>query len=417
MKSSTGRWVSGENFFDREIDLKILKQHAHDRNHILLTGQRRMGKTSIMQELGRQLQDDGWTFLFCDVEGAKCPEDVIAEIAHSARVVQSPLKRFTGGMGRQIVSKIEELDVYNFRIKIRAEIDAGNWKHHGKNLLQDCAKNEEPVLLVIDELPIFLKRMLDHDQGPKRVDEFLSWLRGEFQQLGQGGPVLIVSGSIGLEPLVLRLGIPDRINYLYPYRLGPWNRDTCIRCFERLANSSGVSIENGVAEAVYKALGIGIPHHIQSFFRRLNDFAIRHQLDQVMVEHVKIVYRTELLGPAGRIDLGHYRSRLKDALTEESYTIAEIILAEAAIQGMFTSEARAIIEVEYGRIVKNAQERIAEVLDVLRHDGYLVLKDDEYCFSFRLLKDWWAASFEGNYIPLSERQNWDKFRHLNNESN
>ncbi len=296
-----------------------------------------------------------------------------------------------------------------FRIKIRAEIDAGNWKRHGKNLLQACARNRKPVLLVIDELPIFLKRMLDHDQDPRRVDEFLSWLRGAFQRLSQDGPVLIVSGSIGLEPFVRRLKIPDRINYLYSYRLKPWNRSTCIRCFERLAYSSGVSIENGVAEAVYEALGIGIPHHIQSFFRRLNDFAIRHQLDQVTVEHVNLVYRTELLGPAGRIDLGHYRSRLKDALTEESYAIAETILAETAIQGVFTSEARTILEVEYGRIVKNAQEHIAEVLDVLIHDGYLVLKDDEYRFSFRLLKDWWAASFKENYIPLSKRQNWDKF--------
>ncbi len=369
-----------------------------------------MGKTSLMQELGRQLQDDGWTFLFCDVEGAKCPEDVIAEMAYSAHTVQSLIRRFIGGMDRRVRRRIEEFSVGTFRIKIRAEIDAGNWKRHGKNLLQACARNRKPVLLVIDELPIFLKRMLDRDQDPRRVDEFLSWLRGAFQQLSQDGPVLIVSGSIGLEPFVSRLKIPDRINYLYSYRLKPWNRSTCIRCFERLANSSGVSIENGVAEAVYGALGIGIPHHIQSFFRRLNDFAIRHQLDQVTVEHVNLVYRTELLGPAGRIDLGHYRSRLKDALTEESYAIAETILAEAAIQGVFTSEARTILEVEYGRILKNAQEHIAEVLDVLIHDGYLVLKDDKYRFYFRLLKDWWAASFKENYIPLSERQNWDKFR-------
>ena len=83
------------------------------------------------------------------------------------------------------------------------------------------------------------------------------------------------------------------------------------------------------------------------------------------MENVNTVYRTELLGPAGWIDLGHYRSRLKDALPEASYTIAETILAEAAIQG----EARATIEVEYGRIVHNAQERIAEVLDIRKHDG------------------------------------------------
>lgn len=412
MKSSVGRWVTGENFFGRETDLKILRQLIQDRNHVLLTGQRRMGKTSIMQELGRQLQGEGWTFLFCDVEGAESPEDVIAEMTYSASIVQSRIKRFARGMGRWLGQKIEELDVHDFRVKIRAGIDTGNWKRHGKNLLQDCAKNEKPVLLVIDELPIFLKRMLDHDQDTKRVDEFLSWLRGEFQQLGQDGPVLIVSGSIGLEPLVVRLGIPDRINYLYSHRLGPWDRDTSIECFEQLANSSRVSIENGVAEAVYDALGIGIPHHIQSFFRRLKEFAIRHQLYHVTEEHVNVVYHTELLGPAGWIDLGHYRTRLKDALTEDSYTIAETILAEAAIQNVFTSEARTIIEVEYGRIVMNAQERIAEVLDILTHDGYLTHKDDGYRFSFRLLKDWWAIGFRDNYIPLTKRQEWDKFKEI-----
>ncbi len=142
---------------------------------------------------------------------------------------------------------------------------------------------------------------------------------------------------------------------------------------------------------------------------------MRQQLDQVKVEHVDIVYRTELLGPAGRTDLSHYRSRLKDALTEESYTIAEIILAEAAIQGVFTPEARAAIEVEYGRTVTNVQEHIVEVLDVLIHDGYLIRKNDRYRFSFRLLKDWWAANFREHYIPLTKRKIGDKLKELNNE--
>ena len=58
MTSSTGRWVSGDNFFNRERELQILEIRVRDRNHILLTGQRRMGKTSIVQELGRRLEGD-----------------------------------------------------------------------------------------------------------------------------------------------------------------------------------------------------------------------------------------------------------------------------------------------------------------------------------------------------------------------
>ena len=64
MNSSTGRWVSGDDFFNRDRELKILETLVRDRNHVLLTGQRRMGKTSIVREIGRRLEadDDGHRF-------------------------------------------------------------------------------------------------------------------------------------------------------------------------------------------------------------------------------------------------------------------------------------------------------------------------------------------------------------------
>ena len=74
MKSSTGRWVSGDDFFDREPELQVLESRVRDRNHVLLSGQRRLGKTSILRELGRRLEGQDWVFLFADVEGATCPE-------------------------------------------------------------------------------------------------------------------------------------------------------------------------------------------------------------------------------------------------------------------------------------------------------------------------------------------------------
>ena len=83
MKSSTGRWVSGDDFFNREKELSILETYVRDHNHVLLTGQRRMGKTSIARELGRRLELEGWTFLFADVEAATRAEDAIADIAES----------------------------------------------------------------------------------------------------------------------------------------------------------------------------------------------------------------------------------------------------------------------------------------------------------------------------------------------
>lgn len=400
MRLSTGRWVRGDDFFDREAELGVLKRLVNGRNHILLTGQRRMGKTSVVRELGLRLEADGWVFLFTDVEGATCPEDVIASVAQATHSIRPIAKRFASAMSRWFSDNIEEMSALDFRVKIRGNLDAANWRRFGEQLLRDCATHGQPVLLAIDELPIFLKRMLSNDGDPIRVETFLSWLRGAVQDLGDDAPVLIVSGSVGLMPLARRLGITDRINHLYPYRLNPWDRTTSIECFECLAESHGVVVEPGVPQAVYSALGVGVPHHVQSFFARLSDFIAIQGRTEVIVADVKEVYRTELLGPSGQSDLAHYETRLKDAFDEDGYSVAMKILAETAIQHVFTSTARRNLERTCAPIMTNAPERVAEAVEVLEHDGYLVADVRGHHFSSRLLRDWWAARFREHYTPL-----------------
>ena len=407
MRSATGRWVSGADFFDREPELRILENRVQEGNHVLLTGQRRMGKTSTIRELARRLTESGaWVTLFTDVEDATCPEDVIADIARAAYPVRPIMSRLgdLAGLGRRAAEAVEEIGVSGFRLKIRAGLDAGNWRRHGERLLGACVENERRVLLVIDELPIFLQRMLRAEDGATSVEGFLSWLRGALQGLGDHSPILIVSGSIGLMPLVQRLGIPDRITYLDPFRLGPWNRETSIECFHRLARSTALAVHDGVAEAVHDSLGIGIPHHVQSFFARLREFAIMENRERISVADVEKVYSIGMLGPAGQNDLAHYEARLRDALDEESRSIAMEILAEAATQGAFTVGARTRLGDLYTRITRDAQARITEVLDVLVHDGYLELLGGDYRFPSRLLGDWWSARFRGHHVPIAERR-------------
>ena len=403
MRSSTGRWVSGDDFFDREAEMEMLATKVRERNHVLVSGQRRMGKTSILQELGRRLENEGWFFFFVDVEGALCPEDAVAGMARAVHRVRPIALRFAASMKEFVTANFEEVGAGDFSVKIRGGLDGGNWQRHGERLLAECGAQGKPVLLVIDELPIFLKRMHGRDGHSERVDEFLSWLRGTVQLLGDASPVLIFSGSIGLEPLVRRLGLSDRINHFFSLRLGPWSRETGIDCLNRLAASHGLRIEEGVAAAVCDALGVGIPHHIQCFFARLRDFATLQGRENVSVEDVGEIYRTALLGPSGQNDLVHYETRLKEALDEESHSIAMEILAEAAIVGAFTQGAGKRLASGYSKLMTNATERISDALDVLVHDGYLEQTEDGYSFSSRLLRDWWAARFRDHHVPLEVR--------------
>ena len=406
MRSSTGRWVSGGDFFDRKSELRVLEGQVRKGNHLLLTGQRRMGKTSIVRELGRRLETEGWVFLFIDVEGETSERDVIARLADEVQPVRGIWSRFAGPMARwagEQIGRVEEVAARSVRLKLRDGIRSASWRRHGERLIRACAEHDRPVLLAIDELPIFLSRMLREDDGAQRVDDFLRWLRGVLQRLKGDSPILVVSGSVGLAPLVRRLGIPDRINHLHPVRLGPWPRETSVECLERLAEDNGLRLEDGVADAVHEALGLGIPHYVQSFFAQLQELATMKGRDHANREDVAEV-RRELLELSGDNDLAHYRTRLKEGLgDEESCTIAMEILAEAATEGTFTPEAGRCLARLYAGMGDNLPDRIAEALEILVHDGYLEAAGNGHRFPFPLLRDWWAARHCDRHVPIRSR--------------
>lgn len=406
MKSSTGHWVVGDDFFDREGELRVLESRVRDGNHLVMTGQRRMGKTSILRELGRRLEQKGWVFLFADVEADRDEEDVITSLAKACHPITPITSRLMRGMRRRLwtlAGKVDKVSAHQFAVRFRAGLDSGNWQRHGEDLIAHCAAHDQPVLIVIDEVPIFLVRLLDQEGGARRVDEFLSWLRAVFQKGDDRLPTLILSGSIGLAPLVERLGISDRVNYLDPIRLGPWSLEVSVRCFEALMKNYDLSAEDGVARAVYEHLGTGVPQYVQSFFARLRDFVRMHDRHLITLDDVAEVYRTELLGPSGQNDLAHYEARLRDGLGDEHrYTLAMEILAEAAIQGTFTAEAHRQLEQRHSRLVKDAPRQVTDTLAVLVHDDYLEPHSDGYRFRMKLLRDWWRARFRHHYRPLLE---------------
>ena len=98
------------------------------------------------------------------------------------------------------------------------------------------------------------------------------------------------------------------------------------------------------------------------------------------------------------------RRGLKEALEDESHTIAMEILAEAATRDVFTSSARRSLEKLYSPVVDDAPGRIADTLEILMHDGYLEAGDDGHRFPSRLLKDWWSARFRDHHRPLEGRR-------------
>ena len=274
----SSNWVDGDRFFDREMELRLLRERVENGTHTLLTAQRRMGKTSLVRELLRLLEEDGeFATVFVDLEAAMDAEDVVAEIATHARPLQGVRRRITSQLRnsvRNVRDNIEELGVSELRVKFRAGLDAGNWQRIGDQVFEALAASDRPVVLAVDELPILVNRLLkghEYRVTPERLaatDAFMGWLR-KCCQTYESRICLIISGSVGLEPVLSQARLSAHANVYTAFDLGPWPHEVAVECLVALARGYGVCLPDEIRREMCRRLRCCVPHHVQLFFRHL----------------------------------------------------------------------------------------------------------------------------------------------------
>ena len=416
LRKAGGNWVEGDRFFDRETELEALTERVRDGTHTLLTAQRRMGKTSLVRELLRRLKVEGrFETIFVDLEGASTPADAVAEIGFQSRSAQGAWGRikslFTNVLPEEVEVKVggrvPRLADADLRVKLRAGVDAGNWRHKGDEVFAALAGNGRPVVLAIDELPILVNRLLkgddyregrDYGIAPERrrtADEFLSWLRKN-GQMHRSRICMILSGSVSLEPILQQAGLSAHANIFSPFNLKPWDRETAMACLGALGETYRLDLPQAVRQDMCRRLRCQIPHHVQRFFDTLHEDLRRAGQRSASLEDVERVYDNEMLGIRGQMDLEHYESRLRMVLGLEGYRAALEMLTEAAVNGgRLRGDAigrhRESLAAEAG--VGADPLPIEDVLHVLEHDGYLARQGDGYRFVSGLLEDWWRVRY------------------------
>ena len=398
MRKAGGNWVVGDRFFDREAELEALSERVREGTHTLLTAQRRMGKTSLVRELLRRLKHGGQCdTIFVDLEAAASPADAVAEIAFQSRASLDTW----GQIQRLFANVLPKAEIggtvpgTDLKVKLRAGVDAGNWRYKGDRVFAALARGGQ-VVLALDELPILVNRLLkgnDYRITPERkgaADEFLSWLRKNGQE-HRGEISMILSGSVSLEPILQQAGLSAHANIFPTYDLRPWDEETAMACLAALAKTYHLDLPIAVRKEMCRRLRCQVPHHVQRFFDALQEHLRRAGRMAASAGDVRIVYDNEMLGVRGQMDMEHYEGRLRLVLGDEASRVAFEMLTEAAVAGRLIDDAIA------RRRAPQASEatpvHIDQVLHVLEHDGYLARQDAGYSFTSGLLEDWWRVRY------------------------
>ncbi|XXY52082.1 ATP-binding protein [Sorangium sp. So ce269] len=410
-----GNWVSGERFWNREKEIWDLKELLGEGANILIAAPRRVGKTSVMRKLCEELEQGNYRCLFLDLQRSQSGEDAIVELGVATRPHQTLWDR-AKELVRDKAERLESLGTEEFKLTFREHLKQ-DWQAKGERLFDALAGGDEdrPVVIFMDELPILVNRLLKGDEytiTPERrklTDEFLSFLRA--QTIKHRSKIrLVVAGSIGLEPVLRQAGLSATINTFTPFELRPWDEETAVGCLEALANNYSVVLLEGAARRMVEKLGSCIPHHVQMFFNHIYNDTKRRVQQEVSLEDVERVYKHSMLSTRGHAELSHMEERLKLVLGQRDLPLTLDLLTEAAVVGILTPGASmtlardSAVIAEPGAPAEKPQDVLRRVVDLLKHDGYLVDNDaGALVFGSLLLRDWWKGRFASEYTPAAAR--------------
>lgn len=389
LKPTESNTVTGDAFFNREVERHHVRNKVENGEPLLLTGQRRMGKSSLAREIGRVLvaeQGDTWSFVFVDIQSCSTGAELVARLAEE--VYRHPdfsnMKHPWLKSLSTLLGSIEEVSAGDFAIKLRRNLHAGNWQVKGRELLQSIESIEKRTLLVLDEFPDVINKIYQNEQV-KGVETLLDWLRPEIQATVQNKKIsIILSGSIGLEPVLQRMKMTDKINNLAVYRLQPWKREVAKNCFKALASYRGITVEEEAFDYFLDQLGIYIPQHIQQCWARLDAHLRVEEKRTAGKDDAEHVFQTVILRSDSDRMISHYEDRLAETLGAQYYPAAMQLLDKMCDGGRL-----AVDDANRFRQGLSVDVDIHYLLGVLTHDGYLDVEADCWIFNDCLLRKWW----------------------------
>lgn len=410
LKMGQGKVVTGEWFWDREKEKELFVQKIDDGAHVLLVAQRRMGKTSLMAEVA-ELLAERYICLFVDLQKCQSASDAMVELSlkiHPYTGLWERAKGVFSNVLNRVTDSVESVQISELGITLRSGLTLGNWADKGDQLFDILAGADRPVVLLFDEVALMINNILKDEnhnitaEGKARTNEFMSWLRKNSIK-HQGNIRIVISGSIGLEPILHQAGLSATVNNFVPFELDPWDEETASNCIKALGNEYGIEFKEGAPEEMVKMLGCCIPHHVQMFFTNVYDRCVKRGDMHCSMQDVAEVYKSGMLGVRGHVELTHYEERLEKVLPKELCALALDMLTEAAVTGYLSDEAIAAFQKEYPIEGRDVGEIQKEIIWVLEHDGYLKSGAKGYVFVSKLLREWWRNRYRRFFTPVLKR--------------
>lgn len=382
MKANPGGQIPLSEVMGRDALIQRL-WHILERQSLVLSAERRMGKTCIVKKMIAEAPQDKLP-IYHDLEGVRTPLEFAETIFFDVEAYLGGLQR-TAGRARQWLAHLTGLEiggVFKFPDTV-----APHWKTLLTNTIEDLVEHQDRIVILFwDEMPLMLYNIKQRS-GEDVAMELLDTLRSLRQM--HSDLRIVFTGSIGLHTVITSLKragyANDSTNDMYLEdvpTLAPADAQELAR---RLME--GERVPTNELEATVLAIAAatdGIPHYIHHVVDQM-----KYHGEMVDEATVRSIVNACLTNPQDRWHMRHYRERIDTYyLPEERPFVLGLldILAKAKKPLAFDN----LFNLLKSLLVTEDSEMVRNVLTLLQRDHYIIQQTDgTFNFRFPLIQRSW----------------------------
>ncbi len=397
-----GTIATGDDFFDRKSECADLWRYLEG-DHVVASGPRRLGKSSIVNQLIEEAKAQGLLARHVDVQGVEGAQAFINQL--SGHFPEESIKGYLKTIGQvtsQWLSKVKKVEFkgpagIGGAIELQATASQ-SWQ--ASAIALQARLTDVPALIFIDEFSVFLQKLLETDR--KEAEALLAWLRA-WRVKPAVACRFLFTGSIGLNALLEKYGLSAQFNDCYEYPIGPFKPNVARDMLTQFAKRDAWLIDTTSTTYLCDRIGWLSPFYLCLLLDETMK-AARDRLDettttlptvparQLLNEDIDTAYERLL---SGRSRFKHWEERLERDLSPPDLAFVKLMLTALAKSKAGLTQKQ--LQARLAKLEADPDTRLARqqtLLIKLQEEGYTTPPDETGRIQFLsfLLRDFWGRN-------------------------
>jgi len=377
-----GQAARKEDFFPRpQIQAEIWEKLKSGSN-LLLVAPRRVGKSSILFNFLDEPKDNH-IIIYYTSESVNNENEFYKKLFNHIVEELNTFKKFQKkitALGKSFLKSIESVGKDGVKFQNDNSI---SYYNEVMILIRNLDLNEDKMIVLIDEFAQTIENIM-RDESDENAIHFLETNR-EIRQRPEIHKKLqfIYAGSIGLENVVERIDGIKYINDLNPVPIPPLSREEAKALSDKIIDGSDATFAEGAFVNLLNIIEWWIPFYFQ---------IILDEVAKILTADISLIITKNIIDTAvknalkQRIYFEHWFTRLRNAFKGDDFSFVKELLNIVSEKMKLST-----VEITDLAIKHNLQDSYNNLINTLKHDGYINNEDDPkiYRFNSPLLREWW----------------------------